>query len=945
MDGRVTMTNRCGWLFICWLAIALVARADDFPKVIDSPSEAHLKPMAAEEACKTLQLPAGFRATLFASEPDVQNPIGMTFDARGRLWVAENYTYSDRAQRFDLSMRDRVLIFEDTDGDGRHDKRTIFTDQVQMLTSVELGLGGAWLMCPPQLLFLPDAELDGVPDGPAQVVLDGFEVAQDNYHNFANGLKFGPDGWLYGRCGHSCPGRIGMPGTPTDKRVPIDGGIWRYHPERRIVEVLCHGTVNPWGHDWDEHGEMFFINTVIGHLWHMLPGSHFKESFGESMNPHVYQRMDMIADHYHFDTKGNWSESRDGKADDLGGGHAHIGATFVKSPKWPQDTQGKLLTINMHGRRINVERLERQGAGYVGKHSPDFAKWTDPFFRGIDLRFGPDGQLFVIDWSDTGECHESTGVHRTSGRIYKISCTEKVEPSTNLASRSSDWSPNLSKQQLLLKLREADEFERVRAVRRLTDDWPIDSVLGLHPQAVSSVDANLLAELIRLAQEDKSSLVHLALASVLQRLPVNDRATLARELVQRSELADDRDYPLLVWYGLMPLGVQDPQALVKLAEVNRLPIVARSIARMLAALSSKDSQPLNDLLNRASKFSPAMQGEMLRGMAQAYQGLRKVTAPQSWSSYAKSPGAEMFPERLRELNVIFGDGLALDQLRAIVMDAKVEMQIRQQALASLIEARPDDLQKICEATLDTRILNATALRGLGLSNNPAVARNVAQKFRRFQPDDRPVVIEWLVSRPAYAAELLTILGQKNSPIALADVSVYHARQILAFNEPKLTEQLGKVWGQLREGSAERRALIANLKQQLGPQELKSADLASGRLLYQKNCSQCHQLYDQGKRVGPDLTGSQRGNLEYLLENIVDPSATVGKDYRLTKVLTVDGQTISGLVVSKNDKSMTVQTQTAQITIPIDEVEQTQETTLSPMPEGMLDKMTPLRFAT
>ncbi len=182
-----------------------LALADDFPKVTNSPSEAHLKPMDAAEALRTIKLPAGFSATLFASEPDIQNPIGMAFDPRGRLWVAENYTYSDRSQRFDLSMRDRVLIFEDQDGDGRAEKRTVFTDQVQMLTSVEIGLGGVWLMCPPKLLFIPDAELDGVPDGPAQTMLDGFEVAQDNYHNFANGLKFGPDGWLYGRCGHSCP--------------------------------------------------------------------------------------------------------------------------------------------------------------------------------------------------------------------------------------------------------------------------------------------------------------------------------------------------------------------------------------------------------------------------------------------------------------------------------------------------------------------------------------------------------------------------------------------------------------------------------------------------------------------------------------------------------------------------------------------------------------------
>ncbi len=268
------------------------------------------------------------------------------------------------------------------------------------------------------------------------------------------------------------------------------------------------------------------------------------------------------------------------------------------------------------------------------------------------------------------------------------------------------------------------------------------------------------------------------------------------------------------------------------------------------------------------------------------------------------------------------------------------MQIRQQALDSLIDSRPSDLRKICEAVLDVRVLNATALRGLSTVEDPVVARTVAQKYRRFQPDDRPIVMEWLVSRPSSAKELLNIMGQKNSPIATADLSVFQARRILAYGDTELTDQLSKVWGQLHEGNAQRRALIVSLKQQLSEPVLKQADLPAGRALYQKNCSQCHQLYDQGKRVGPDLTGSQRGNLDYLLENIVDPSAVVGKDYHLTTILTADGRSLSGLVVSRNDKSLVLQTQTIQETLMLSEIEQMRETGLSPMPEGMFDKLSP-----
>src|SRR5437763_791716 len=178
------------------------AANEDFPPPRNTEPSATGR-LPAPAAVAGFRAPAGFRVTVFAAEPDVQNPIAMAWDRRGRLWVAENYTYAEQTQKFDLRLRDRVLILEDADGDGRFDRRTVFTDQVQRLASVELGFGGVWLLCPPRLLFLPDRDGDDIPDGPADVVLDGFSVPAENYHTFANGLRWGPDGWLYGRCGAS----------------------------------------------------------------------------------------------------------------------------------------------------------------------------------------------------------------------------------------------------------------------------------------------------------------------------------------------------------------------------------------------------------------------------------------------------------------------------------------------------------------------------------------------------------------------------------------------------------------------------------------------------------------------------------------------------------------------------------------------------------------------
>jgi len=369
-------------------------------------------------------------------------------------------------------------------------------------------------------------------------VLDGFTVARDNYHNFANGLRWGPDGWLYGRCGASCPGLIGRPGTPDPERLPLLGGLWRYHPVRKTVEVLNSGTTNPWGHDWTAEGEPFFVNTVNGHLWHAIPGAHFVRPHTADPNPSVYELIDQHADHWHFDTGKSWTDSRDGKANSLGGGHAHQGAMIYLGDNWPSEYRGQLFTLNFHGRRANEEILERSGSGYVAHHGRDFFLSADPWFRGIDLSYGPDGGVFVLDWSDTGECHDSTGVHRTSGRIFKIVHGDPKIPAfgdvrkkslielAQLHRLSNEWfvrqarlalaeraasgesmgeaktallklsarenDPAIRLRALLslkvigatdetflrAQLRDPDEHVRTWAIRMLTDDWLLDGPLG-----------------------------------------------------------------------------------------------------------------------------------------------------------------------------------------------------------------------------------------------------------------------------------------------------------------------------------------------------------------------------------------------------------------------------------------------------------------------------------
>src|SRR5262245_10303806 len=241
------------------------------------------KPVPTTEAAAKMTAPEGFRVTLFAGEPDIVQPIAFTFDTSGRMWVVECLSYPIWSK--DGTGHDRVVILEDTDGDGRFDKKSVFLDTGSNLSGIELGFGGVWLCSSPNLLFIPVK--DDKPSGQPVVWLDGWNV-KDTKHNVFNSLGWGPDGWLYGCNGIQAKAWVGKPGTPQKDRTYLDGGVWRYHPTRKVFEAVAHGTTNPWGLDWDDYGEMFITNCVIDHLWHVVPGRHYPRMYGQAANPSTY---------------------------------------------------------------------------------------------------------------------------------------------------------------------------------------------------------------------------------------------------------------------------------------------------------------------------------------------------------------------------------------------------------------------------------------------------------------------------------------------------------------------------------------------------------------------------------------------------------------------------------------------------------------------------------
>ena len=971
------------------LGVCAVGQSDEIPSPKNT-QEITTPLLTPQEALAQMKVPEGFRVELFAHEPDVQQPISITTDERGRLWGAENYTYAESKLNFDPDQRDRIVVLEDSNGDGKSDKRKVFASGINKLTSVEVGFGGVWALAAPHLLFFPDKDRDDKPDGPPVVVLDGWDENAVR-HNIVNGLKWGPDGWLYGRHGILATSVVGAPGASESQRTKINCGVWRYHPTRKVFEAVAHGTTNPWGFDFDQHGEMFLINTVIGHLWHVVPNSHWRRMYGTHFNPYLFGVMEQTADHFHWDTKEAWSDIRKLGVTDTtsaaGGGHAHSGLMIYQGDNWPKQYQGKAFTVNLHGRRLNCDRLERHEAGFTAKHEPDLLSTGDPWFRAIDLISGPDGGVYLADWSDIGECHENDGVHRTSGRIFKITYgTPKSVPNLDLSrktndelirmqSQANDWYVRQSRRLLQeraaeKRLTEKDrltlhsffgvEADRTKTLRALwvlnacgaADEHFLQTQLNHSYDRVRAWGVRLLcdmgdlsessvSQLEALASRETSGLVQLYLASALPRVPVAQRWKLAESLASRDEFEHDNMLPLLIWYGIEPSVGRDPVRAVKLIESCKMDRVRQFTARRITLELERQPAGLESLLElAAASKDEEIRHDILLGMSQAMSGWTKVSPPKGWSAVSqltsKSESVEL-KTLARELSVVFGDGRAMDELKALIANGGADVSARQQALRTLVTAKPEGLVVLLHKLLDDRELIVEAIRGLATVDHAETPKRVLDRFARLTPEGKMIAISTLVSRPSYSKELLNAVAAEQ--ISRREVSAFHARQILSFGDDELTKQLAKVWGEVRTSSAEKQQLAAKWKASLTPERLKTAKLGEGRALFNKSCGNCHVLFGSGKSAGPDLTGGNRRNLDYLLENILDPSATVAADFRMSVFGMKDGRVINGVVVEKSEKTLTVQTQTDRATIQRADIEEQKVSTLSLMPDGLFQTLT------
>jgi putative membrane-bound dehydrogenase-like protein len=985
---------------------------------LPTPEATALYPHAglpAEEAAKAMVVPPGFSVQVAAAEPDVQQPIAMAIDDRGRIWIAEAYEYPRRAAGD--KGRDRVLIFEDTDLNGTLDRRTVFYEGLNLVSGLEVGFGGVWVGAAPHLLFIPDKDGDDKPDGEPVKLLDGW--GYEDTHETLNSFIWGPDGWLYGCHGVFTHSKVGKPGTPADKRVPLNAGVWRYHPVRHEFEVFAHGTSNPWGLDYDQYGNFFATACVIPHIFHIIPGARYERQGGQHFNPYTYDDIKTIADHRHY-TGNQWNDGNRRQSDTLGGGHAHAGCMIYQGGAWPEKYRGAVFMNNIHGNRMNVDLLDPHGSGFVAHHGQDFLLTKDQWSQMLYMTYGPDGQVWVIDWYDMQQCHlrEPEKHDRSNGRIYRISYNNAKPVKVDLQ--------KLSDEEVIKLLIHDNEWHRRHAQRilqeraasgrdinflltnfiafgiiepghiRLTEPqglrlgwtssvvtdiykgfWPKANAplpyedlspeeayknllevtkarehsrawIGLHLSQSNQIPRERAIGFFRaMAGVGGSQIERRFVSSILQKLPADSRWEVIESLAGHPEDASDHNLPLMYWYAMEPLAEVDPPRALALAlsAGEKIPILKEFMIRRIGAGDpAKSLDLLVDGLAKAKDDATRL--TFLRGMNESLKGRRELKMPAGWkdvyASLGKTAGGEL-KMQLAALAVAFGDEQATDSFRLLARDTKFTIDERRQAIRTLVSAKAANTSHVLRHIVnDEPALRTDAIRGLAAFDDDDTPNVLLRLYAQLTPSERRDALATLCSRPVYAITLLDAVAAGKVPTnhLTADL-VTNLRNL---NDEKLNKRIEQVWGIVRSSPDEKKRLIDDYKRliQSAPQPPAPSPPSHelGRAVFAKTCQQCHALFGTGGKVGPDITGSQRANLDYLLSNVLDPSAVMAKEYQPTIVRTGDGRIVTGLLKEETAAAISLQTQNELVVISKSDIDEQKLSDKSMMPDDLLKALSP-----
>ena len=955
------------------------------------------RPTPAESlaACRVAD---GLTLDIVAAEPMVRQPLNMHFDERGRMWVVQYLQYPFPAGlkvvKYDEYLRavfdkvpppppnhfkgaDRITILESSKGDGVYDKSHDFVSDLNIARSVVTGRGGVWILNPPYLLFYPDKDRDDVADAAPRVVLSGFGI--EDTHSGANSLAWGPDGWLYGAHGSTCTADI--------RGVKFLGqAIWRYNPQTDVFEVFAEGGGNTYSLDFDREGRVFSGTNASPRGLHYPQGGAFSKTWGKHgplMNPYSFGFFE------HMAHKGDTRRFSQAMAIYEGGAIPSL--------------EGRFIAAMALTNRVLGTALYRDTSTFRTEDGPPLFESSNKWFRPVDTKAGPDGSLFFADWADSRLTHVDPRDtwDKESGRIWRIraSGAEGKQESFDFAKMTGDeliaklshankwhrqmalramwdrrdatlvprlreivekergqlaleafWALNacggFDEKYALTTLRHSHPMVRYWTVRLLGDMWPAhvpgQEKAAKYERTKWGIEA--CKALSDLARSESDVEVRTQLASTARRLLASDALPIIRELLLRSEDAGDKHQPLLIWWALeSKCGAARDAVLAMLDDRSlwRAPIFQRMIAsrlgqRFAAERTDRGLEICAVLLALAPDAESRLR--LAEGMDAGLQGGESGKIPvglrDEFAMLWKDGGPQT---ALVRLGVRLGDAAAMDVAMERVRDAKTQKAERTGLIELLAERREEKVAPVFLAML--RAEKAEAMQ-LALTN--ALQRfgsdDIARTFLELAPTmavkARATAFAAMCSRASWARLLLAAAdegGVKKEQLTSANLLA-----IQGLHDAACDALIAKHWSTLKQSSAAKEARVAQVRKLL---TTGKGDAEAGHAIFKTSCAVCHTLSKEGGKIGPDLSGYERDNLDFMLPAIVDPSLAIREEFTAFTAVTKDGQTLMGFLDAQTPQSITVRDLNGQkLVLSRTDVKSLTASPASLMPEGLLDAL-------
>ena len=936
------------------------------------------KPTAPAEALQAFKLRGDLGLDLVAAEPVIEQPLYASWDSQGRLWVTQYRQYQFPAglkivaydqhlrARFDqvplppprgVRGADKITVLEDRDGDGVLETHRDVIEGLNIASAAITGMGRIWVLNPPYLLSYADAQGDGLPDEQApKVELSGFGL--EDTHSVATSLQWGLDGWLYGANGSTTTGNVS---SAHSKNVRWEGQcIWRYHPRREVFEIYAEGGGNTFSLDIDSKGRVLSgTNNGKTRGMHYEQGSYGIKGWGKHgplTNPYAF----------------GWFEHMAHEGDDKRFPQAF---TVYEGGLLGSAYEGRIIAPNSLQNLVYVSARSMQGSTFRTRDEELALSTTDRWFRPVWTGVGPDGAVYMADWYDTRLSHVRPvdDWHKTSGRIYRLrpaSGMPALKPFDLAHAKPADLLPYLAhpnewfRKQAVLEIGWRQLKELIPTLRKMPMTlevlWALDALEAADPLPLEDKDPYLrrwavkivgergqgmAAELAAMAKSETNLEVCAQLLASAKRLPTKQALPMLWAATREDESGR---LPLLAWWALESKVGQDREAILdflqKEPQFRATALYEKHLAQRLSkrcAMAGGEALAWCEPLLALEAPGP-VRTELLKGLAAAFEGGEVPALPkaleQALAQYLASvPGGDL-AMRLRQ-----GDAKALAEAIKLVGSSSAAVHSRVAAAKALAQSRSKPGLEAMLAVIKSGATAASCKRGVMLAaaemGDKRLAEALLMGYEGQIAGDvalREDALRVLASRLEWAKLLVDFVG--NWKVPAKHVTVEVVRLLASHHDAAIDAAVTKHWANLLAAQPnevkerEQKRLTALIKGGGG-------DAQRGAQQYAARCAICHRLFGQGGQIGPELTGYDRANADFWLENLLYPSREIREGFGAYLARSKGGQVFSGLLDGQDAAGVVLKDMAGnRTTLRKDELQSLEALPVSLMPEGLLAGM-------